>query len=221
MKKILIVEDDISIHTLIKEILLSERYKIYDAYSGTEAIMILEKENIDLILLDLMLPNINGEEIINKFNQIPIIVVSAKTSIVDKVNNLLNGADDYITKPFNNEELLARVKAKLRSKFNYSGDIIYKELKLSSDCRTLHINDDKINLTKTEYAILKQLLLSPNKIISKSRMLDLISFDTPDCDENSLKVHVSNLKKKIKKYTDKKYIESVWGIGYKITDENN
>ena len=219
MKKILIVEDDISIHNLIKEILLSEHYKILDAYSGSEAIMILEKENIDLILLDLMLPSVNGEEIIKKFSQIPIIVISAKISVDDKIKNLLNGADDYITKPFNNEELLARVKARLRNKDNYNYDLKFKELKLSIDSRILYVCDNKVNLTKTEYAILKQLLLSPNKVISKNKMLELISFDTPDCDENSLKVHISNLKKKIQKFSNKKYIESVWGIGYKIFDD--
>lgn len=219
MLKILIVEDDISIHNLIKEILLSEHYKILDAYSGSEAIMILEKENIDLILLDLMLPSVNGEEIIKKFSQIPIIVISAKISVDDKIKNLLNGADDYITKPFNNEELLARVKARLRNKDNYNYDLKFKELKLSIDSRILYVCDNKVNLTKTEYAILKQLLLSPNKVISKNKMLELISFDTPDCDENSLKVHISNLKKKIQKFSNKKYIESVWGIGYKIFDD--
>lgn len=219
MKKILIVEDDISIHNLIKEILLSEHYKILDAYSGSEAIMILEKENIDLILLDLMLPSVNGEEIIKKFSQIPIVVISAKISVDDKIKNLLNGADDYITKPFNNEELLARVKARLRNKDNYNYGLKFKELKLSIDSRILYVCDNKVNLTKTEYAILKQLLLSPNKVISKNKMLELISFDTPDCDENSLKVHISNLKKKIQKFSNKKYIESVWGIGYKIFDD--
>ena len=219
MKKILIVEDDISIHNLIKEILFREHYKLLDAYSGSEAIMILEKENVDLILLDLMLPNVNGEEIIKKFSQIPIIVISAKISVDDKIKNLLNGADDYMTKPFNNEELLARVKARLRNKDNYNHDLKFKELKLSIDNRTLYVCNNKVNLTKTEYAILKQLLLSPNKVISKNKMLELIYFDTPDCDENSLKVHISNLKKKIKKFSDNKYIESVWGIGYKIFED--
>ena len=192
MKKILIVEDDISIHNLIKEILLSEHYKILDAYSGSEAIMILEKENVDLILLDLMLPSVNGEEIIKKFSQIPIIVISAKISVDDKIKNLLNGADDYITKPFNNEELLARVKARLRNKDNYNYDLKFKELKLSIDSRILYVCDNKVNLTKTEYAILKQLILNAKQVVTKSKLLQLISVDTPDCDENSLKVHIRN-----------------------------
>lgn len=221
MKTILIVEDDMSIHNLIKELLLKEQYKVVDAYSGTEALMLIEKEEINLILLDLMLPGINGEEIIRKINNIPIIVISAKISVEDKVTNLLNGADDYITKPFSNDELLARIKVKLRSNKSVNDEIIYKELHLLNDKRTLLINNDKIYLTKTEYAILKQLLLFSNEVISKNKLLELISIDTLDCDENSLKVHISNLKKKIHRYTTNKYIESVWGIGYKMYDEQS
>lgn len=221
MKTILIVEDDMNIHNLIKKLLLKEQYKVVDAYSGTEALMLIEKEKINLILLDLMLPGINGEEIIRKINNIPIIVISAKISVEDKVTNLLNGADDYITKPFNNDELLARIKVKLRSNKSINDELIYKELHLLNDKRTLLINNNKIYLTKTEYAILKQLLLFSNEVISKNKLLELISIDTLDCDENSLKVHISNLKKKIHKFTTNKYIESVWGIGYKIYDEQS
>ena len=195
MKKILLVEDDISIHSLIKELLLKENYSIIDAYSGTEALILLEKENVNLIILDLMLPGVNGEEIIKKYNYIPIIVLSAKTNIEDKVSNLLNGADDYITKPFNNDELIARVKIRLRPNKNINSELIYKELHLLDDKRTLYINKNKIYLTKTEYAILKQLIIYQKEVISKSKLLNLIYIDTPDCDENSLKVHISNLNK--------------------------
>ena len=215
-EKILLVEDDISIHSLIKELLLKENYTIIDAYSGTEALILLEKENVNLIILDLMLPGINGEEIIKKYNYIPIIVLSAKTNVEDKVNNLLNGADDYITKPFNNDELIARVKIRLRPNKNINSELIYKELHLLDDKRTLYINKNKIYLTKTEYAILKQLIINSQEVISKNKLLNLIYIDTPDCDESSLKVHISHLNKKIYKYTNTKYIESVWGIGYKL-----
>lgn len=218
MQKIMIVEDDISIHNLIKELLLKEGYIVVSAYSGTEALLLLEREKVNLILLDLMLPGINGEEIIKKVNDIPIIVISAKSQIEDRVNNLLNGADDFIAKPFNNDELLARVKVRLRNK-SVSGELRYRELYLLEDRHTLFVNDNRVNLTRTEYAILKQLMLYCNQVISKNRLLELISLDTPDCDENSLKVHISNLKKKIGNYTDVKYIESIWGIGYKLCDE--
>ena len=218
MKKILIVEDNIDIHNLIKEILEKENYKILDAYSGTEALLLIEKEKIDLILLDLMLPGINGEEIIKQIKEIPIIVISAINSNVDKINTLLDGANDYITKPFNNEELLARVQVQLRIKENKQDNVElkYKDMFLNEENHILYIKENQVYLTKTEYAILKQLLLNPKQVVTKSKILDLISIDTQDCDENSLKVHISNIRKKIKKVTDTEYIEAVWGIGYKI-----
>lgn len=218
MKNILIVEDNIDIHNLIKEVLEKETYKVFNAYSGTEALMVLEKENIDLILLDLMLPGINGEEIIKQVKNIPTIVISAKISQEDKINVLLNGANDYITKPFDIEELLARIKVQLRIKQEKKENIElkYKDIFLNENTHTLYIKQNQIYLTKTEYAIFKQLLLTPNQVVTKSKLLELISFDTPDCDENSLKVHISNIRKKIRNITNEEYIESVWGIGFKL-----
>ena len=216
MKKILIVEDDMSIHKILEEMLEQEKYKILSAYSGTEALMILEKEDVDLILLDLMLPGLNGEEIIKKIKDIPIIVLSAKVSTEDKVNCLLSGANDYLTKPFEKNELLARIEVQLRTKKDNNSDYSFKDLKLLKDNYILKIKDKEINLTKTEYAILKQLFVYQNHVVSKSKLLDLIRFDTEDCDENSLKVHISNIRKKIKKYSNEEYIDSVWGVGFKL-----
>ena len=218
METILVVEDDIDIHNLIKKVLEKEQYKIVSAYSGTEALMLLEKENINLILLDLMLPGLNGEEIIEKIKEIPIIVISAKMSEEDKINALLNGANDYIVKPFSSQELLARVKVQLRinKDKNVNRKMQYKDMFLNEDNHILYIKEKEIYLTKTEYAILKQLLLNPKKVVTKSKLLELISADTLDCDENSLKVHISNIRKKIRKVTNEEYIESVWGIGFKI-----
>ena len=219
MKKILVVEDNIDIHNLIREILEKAQYQVLNAYSGTEALMILEKENIDLILLDLMLPGMTGEEFIAKVKNIPIIVVSAKTTSEDKVSVLLSGASDYITKPFDSSELLARVKVQLRTiRHSNTIELKYKDMFLNQNNRCLFINNQKITLTKTEYAILKQLLLNPNQVTTKSKLLELISNDTLDCDENSLKVHISNIRKKIKSISSNEYIESVWGIGFKICD---
>ncbi len=218
MKKILIVEDDISIHNALEELLQKANYKTYNAYSGTEAMLLLEKEKYDLILLDLMLPAISGEKIIEVVKDTPIIVLSAKISSEDKVNCLLSGADDYITKPFDNKELLARIEVQLRPKNKSSRILRFKELELLNDSHTLLVCDNKINLTKTEYAILKQLLLNPTQVITKNKLLDLISIDTDDCDENSLRVHISNLRKKIRTYTKTDYIESIWGIGFKIKE---
>lgn len=219
IKKILIIEDDISIHYIIEELLKKENYITYNAYSGTEALMLLEKNKYDLILLDIMLPAISGEKIIEKVTNTPIIVLSAKASTDDKVNCLLSGASDYVTKPFDSKELLARIAVQLRqNKFNNNATLKYKDLELLDDKHTLIVCNKKINLTKTEYAILKQLLLNTNQVISKNKLLDLISDDTEDCDENSLRVHISNLRKKIKRYTNHKYIESIWGIGFKIQE---
>ena len=218
MKKILLVEDNKEIHDLIKNALEKERYIVKNAYSGTEALIILEKENVDIILLDLMLPGINGEEIIKKIKSIPIIVISAKVSNEDKINSLLIGANDYITKPFDMDELLARVKVQLRINNTSKNDLKYKEMTLNCMNHTLILNDQKISLTKTEYNILQELLLEPNRVVTKSRLIELMSNDTLNFDENSLKVHISNIRKKIKQVTDKEYIESVWGIGFKMVD---
>ena len=219
MKKILLVEDNKEIHDLIKNALEKERYIVKNAYSGTEALIILEKENVDIILLDLMLPGINGEENIKKIKSIPIIVISAKVSNEDKINSLLIGANDYITKPFDMDELLARVKVQLRiNNTSKNNDLKYKEMTLNCMNHTLILNDQKISLTKTEYNILQELLLEPNRVVTKSRLIELMSNDTLNFDENSLKVHISNIRKKIKQVTDKEYIESVWGIGFKMVD---
>lgn len=221
MKNILIVEDNVDIHNLIKEVLEKEHYRVLSSYTGIEAIKTIEKEKIDLILLDLMLPEINGEEIVKKVKNIPIIVISAKIAPEDKVNVLLNGANDYITKPFNVEELLARVKVQLRidNKKEKNEELKYKDLSLSKeDNHTLYIKDKIIYLTKTEYAILKQLLLNPKQVVTKTKILETLSEDSLYCDENSLKVHISNIRKKIKNVTTEEYIEAVWGIGFKMKE---
>ena len=221
MKTILVVEDNTDIHNLLKEVLEKEKYRVVDSYSGTEALMLLEKEKVDLILLDLMLPGLNGEEIIKKVKDIPIIVISAKISPEDKVNALLSGANDYLTKPFSTEELLARIQVQLRIKRNSKENIKdielkYKQMVLNPENHTICVEGNSIYLTKTEYAIVKQLLLNPKQVVTKSKLLDFISQDTLDCDENSLKVHISNIRKKIRKVSEEQYIESVWGIGFKM-----
>lgn len=221
MKNILIVEDNIDIHNLIREVLEKEHYRVLSSYTGTEAMRIIENERIDLILLDLMLPEINGEEIVKKVKDTPIIVISAKISTEDKVNVLLNGANDYLTKPFNVEELLARIKVQLRidNKKEKNEDLTYKDMRLSKeDVHTLYIKEKSIYLTKTEYAILKQLLLSPKNVVTKTKLLEQLSEDSLYCDENSLKVHMSNIRKKIKTVTTDEYIEAVWGIGFKMKE---
>ncbi len=224
MKKILIVEDDLDIHNLIKDILEKEKYMVLSAYSGLDAISLIEKNDIDLILLDLMLPKIAGEEIIKKVTDIPIIVISAKISTEDKVNSLTIGANDYITKPFDTNELLARIKVQLRMN-KKEENLVYKDMILERTTHNLYINKEKISLTKIEYQILEQLLLNPKEIITKTKLIVLLNSNnnnnliyTKQYDENSLKVHISNIRKKIRNITKAEYIESVWGIGFKLYD---
>lgn len=222
MKKILVVEDDMDIHNLIKNVIEKERYEVISAYSGTEAILLIEKNSIDLILLDLMLPGLSGEEVIKRIKNIPIIVISAKTSTEDKVNVLTIGANDYITKPFDTNELLARIKVQLRTnKREKNENLVYKDMILEGSTHTLYIKKEKISLTKTEYTILEQLLLKPKEVITKTKLIQLLNNNiiyTKQYDENSLKVHISNIRKKIRNVTNDEYIESVWGIGFKLYD---
>lgn len=223
MEKILIVEDDRDISNLIKKILSSQKYETISAYSGAEAIQNIKKNSIDLILLDLMLPDMAGEEIIETVKDIPIIVISAKISINDKVKALYSGANDYISKPFDENELLARIEVQLRRN-NKNKELIYKDMVLDEETHILYIQKRKVNLTKTEYTILKQLLLNPKKVLTKTKLIQILnqsnitSVETQPYDENILKVHISNIRKKIKSITNNEYIESIWGIGFKMYD---
>ena len=225
MKKILVVEDDVDIHNFIKKVLEKENYEVISAYLGRDIDLLLENNNIDLVLLDLMLPDISGEEVLKKIKDIPVIVISAKIASEDKVNLLSNGANDYTTKPFDVNELLARIKVQFRlNQKEENKDLKYKDLSLDKTAPILHIKTQKINLTKTEYLILKQLLLNPRKVISKTKLIQIINSNdkvAPEImpyDESSLKVHISNIRKKIKNVSDNEYIESVWGIGFKLYD---
>ena len=174
----------------------------------------------DLILLDLMLPGLNGEDVLPKIKGIPVIVVSAKADIEHKVDLLLGGAADYVTKPFHMKELLARISVHLRNAEGMfsSSELIFGEITLHMDTHIVKIKDTEIRLTRTEYAILKLLMQNPAQVVTKSLLLDGISADTPDCTESSLKMHISNLRKKLREATDKDYIEAVWGIGFKMRE---
>lgn len=221
MKTILIVDDDVYIGDMLEELLTKENYDVGRAYSGTEALMYLSSRRPDLILLDLMLPGLSGEELLPLIKGIPVIVVSAKAEVSDKVSLLLGGAADYVTKPFDTSELLARITVQLRKNdVPESSDILsFDTISLNTETRAVTVSDTPVRLTQTEYAILKLLMANPSQVITKSVMLDRISEDTPDCTESSLKVHISNLRKKLKAVNGKDYIEAVWGIGFKLNEE--
>lgn len=218
MKNILIIDDDIHIGNVLEETLKKEGYGILRAYSGTEALLVLSQTKPDLVLLDLMLPGLNGEEVLPQIKDIPVIVLSAKVDVESKVDLLLGGAADYVTKPFNTKELLARIAVQLRNTTNTveSSVLTFGEMELNTDTHIVTIGTNYIKLTRTENAILKLLIKNPTQVITKSLMLDRISDDTPDCTESSLKMHISNLRKKLREVTNKDYIEAVWGIGFKL-----
>lgn len=224
MKIIMIVDDDVCIGDMLEELLAKENYCTVRAYSGTEALLYLSSHRPDLILLDLMLPGLSGEELLPLIRNIPVIVLSAKANVSDKVELLLGGASDYVTKPFDRAELLARIAVQLR-KAEVSEDVSsvfsFDDIRLDTASRTVTVSDMPVRLTKTEYAILKLLIRNPSQVITKSLMLERISEDTPDCVESSLKVHVSNLRRKLKEINGKDYIEAVWGIGFKLNEDLN
>lgn len=218
METILIIDDDVAIGNLEQEVLEWEGYLVQRAYSGTEALLLLKEKKPDLILLDLMLPGMSGEDILPQIQGIPVIVVSAKTAVEDKVELLLGGAVDYLTKPFDMKELLARIKVRLREKssLRLSPVYTYEELTIDTASHSVCVAEKQINLTRTEYAILKLLMQNPEQVIAKSVLLDCISMDTPDCTENSLKTHISHLRSKLREASGKDYVESVWGIGFRL-----
>lgn len=195
MKNILIIDDDIHIGNFIEEALTQEGYRVSRAYSGTEALLVLSHSKLDLILLDLMLPGLNGEAVLPKIQGIPVIVVSAKIDIDNKVDLLLGGAADYVTKPFHIGELLARIFVQLKNSDGAPGASVlsYDDITLHTDTHMVNVKDTGIKLTRTEFAE-----------------------DTPDCTKNSLKMHISNLRKKLREVTGRDYIEAVWGIGFKL-----
>lgn len=218
MKNILIIDDDIYIGNVLEEALAKEGYRVSHAYSGTEALFVLSQSKPDLVLLDLMLPGLNGEEVLPQIKGIPVIILSAKVDIDNKVELLLSGAVDYVTKPFNTKELLARIAVQLRNFTNApaASTLTFDDITLNTDTHIVTIGTSEIKLTRTEYAILKLLMQNSTQIITKSRLLDHISEDTPDCTESSLKTHISHLRAKLRKVRDKDYIEAVWGIGFKM-----
>ena len=228
MANLLVVEDDSDINGLLCKILIQNGYDVRGAYSGSEAKMCIEQFEYDLIILDLMLPGVSGEELIKEIRKnyfMPIIVSSAKTSTEDKISVLKLGADDFIIKPFDINELLARVEAQLRrytkfsTKNNINNKIIHKNLELDIDSRQVFVNKKEVNLTVIEFDILNLLITNPNKVFTRSNLFESVWNDEFMGYDNTVNVHVSNLRNKISKFDkDNEYIQTVWGIGFKIKE---
>ncbi|MCX4313383.1 MAG: response regulator transcription factor [Clostridia bacterium] len=221
MKNILIIDDDIHIGNLLEKALTDEGYGVMRAYSGTEAIYVLSQSKPDLVLLDLMLPGLSGEEVLTHIKNIPVIVLSAKIDVDNKIGLLRGGAVDYVTKPFHVKELSARIAAQLRI-FDSLGKaevLSFDGIELDTSAHCVTVNGVEIKPTRTEYAILKLLMRNKTKVVPKSLLLERVSEDTPDCTESSLKTHISNLRKKLREASGKDYLEAVWGIGFRLKSE--
>lgn len=227
-ENILVVEDDVDINNLITKTLEKQNYKVTQAFSGSEALLQLSISQYTLMLLDLMLPGMCGEEIISKIRdekEIPIIVISAKTSLKDKVNVLNIGADDYITKPFESEEIIARVNSQLRRYRKYeistpSNQIYkFKNITLEGETRTVKVKGEEIHLTGHEFDILSILIKNPDKVYSRESLYEQVWKNGYYGEDNSVNVHISNIRKKIKSVSkDEDYIKTVWGIGFKLNN---
>ena len=244
MPNILIVEDDININNLLCEVLTKSGYECEQAFSGTEAKLLLNmKENAyTLVLLDLMLPGASGEDVlkeIRKKGKLPVIVLTAKDSIDDKIGVLTDGADDYITKPFEIREVLARIQVQLRhieaeteaetqvetevktkagiQKGQGSGRLEFRDMVLTRSTFEVSIGGRVLpKITKQEFAILELLLKNPKQVFSKEDIFEY-AWDEPYMGETkTLDVHISNIRKKIKTVTPDEYIETIWGIGYRL-----
>lgn len=220
MNKILVVEDDNDINSLLVD-LLSPIYLVKSAYAGSEAKMLLEKDEYDLIILDLMLPGLTGEqliEMIRKDSQVPIIVITAKVDVNVLVDVLEIGANDYIAKPFNTKEVLARIASQLK---HHNSSVEKKELTvghlvLDVNSYQIFINGEALVLTQKEYEILKLLMSHPNRVFTKANLYEQIWKDTYYGDDNTISVHISRLRNKIKDNTNEDLIETVWGVGFKL-----
>ena len=218
---ILIAEDDKDIRELLKLYLESEGYRILEAENGRLALELAQKEQPDMAVLDVMMPEMNGLEVtraLRKSSEIPILILSAKSTDNDKILGLNLGADDYIAKPFNPMEIVARVKAQLRRTVRASGEILkVRELSLNTTSFVLTKNDKQIFLTPTEYKILAQLMKSPGQIFTRVQLYEAVAGDFFSNDDNTMMVHISKLREKIEDDPKSpKYIITVRGLGYKI-----
>ncbi len=222
MEPILIIEDDTDINNVIAEALSKAGYECVQAFSGTEGLLYAQSRAFSLVLLDLMLPGMTGEVLLPKLKeklQVPVIVLSAKDGLDSKVALLTAGAEDYLTKPFEIQELLARVTVQLR---RYGGGaaqtkmLTYKEMELCESTFSVRVRGRELTLTKQEFKILELLLSHPDRVYSKQDIYDYAWDDVYIGEDKTINVHISNIRKKIKAVTAEEYIETVWGIGFRL-----
>ena len=224
---ILVVEDDPDINRLLCRILTDGGYDVRPAFSGSEAVLWAEQYEYDLVLLDLMLPGLTGEEFIAQMRRkktMPILVLSAKAGLEDRVNVLRLGADDFISKPFDNAEVLARVEAQLRRYRQFSapaeaGEVLrLGDLVLDREAVRVTAGGKDVALTAREFEILALLLSHPKKVYTREQLYENVWGGEYMGDDNTVNVHISNLRSKLGKFSDREYIKTVWGIGFKMNE---
>ena len=224
MEKILIVEDDIHINEMLCELLKKSGYSPLPAYSGTEALLVLPQGGIGLVLLDLMLPGKTGEEVLSDIRKtwdIPIIVLTARADKETTTKLLRAGADDYVAKPFDNNELLARIEVQIRKKSTESkpADCSFRDLRLDFDCFDVVAGGKRANLSKREFEIMKLMMSHPSKVFTKNNLYESVWGGEFLGDDNTINVHISNIRAKLEQTRPEvEYIQTVWGIGYKIKE---
>ena len=219
METIAVIEDNVLTGDMITDVLVGEGFQVIRAYSGTEALYLLKQKKPDLILLDLILPGLDGEGVLEHIKGIPVIVLSSKAEVEDKINLLNEGACDYITKPFHKKELIARILVQLRKRKTPAEESILSVGDLRLDPLSLEVSMDAqaAKLTRTECGILKLLMSHSGYTLSRDLLLDSISYETPDCTEKSLKQHIYNLRKKLNSLHSGVQIETVRSVGFKLS----
>ena len=222
MYNILVCDDDKAIVEAIEIYLSQEGYHILKAYDGEQALKILETEEVHLLVLDVMMPRLDGIRATLKIREkhsIPIIILSAKSEDVDKILGLNVGADDYVTKPFDIKEVLARVAVQIRRmEGSFSeGNLVYQGLELDRENFCVRVDQTELpKITRQEFSILELLLKHPKKVFSKEEIFEYAWEEAYMGETKTLDVHISNIRKKIKSVTSKEYIETIWGIGYRL-----
>ncbi len=219
MQKILIIEDDAENNQIIREYLEKHGYSCMQAYSGSEGKLLFSMESYDLILLDLMLPGITGEELVSLFSEkAPVIVLSAKSKLDNKVEVLSAGAEDYICKPFDLPELLVRIQVQLRrrNKINSQKIYTYRTWTLNSDTQEMVANGEQIELTHHEFLMIELFIQNPKRVFTKQMIYEYAWGEEYLAEDKSINVHISNIRSKLKKSGTDTYIQTVWGIGFKL-----
>ena len=222
MSRLLIIEDDVNINEMLQEAFGKKGYELVSAYSGTEGILRIEKETYQMVILDLMLPGMDGQQVLKNIREksnVPVIVLSAKDELDTKVDLLMSGASDYMTKPFELKELEARVLVQLRNAAGKNEVFLeYRDLRIDREGKKVILCGKPLSLTAQEYRILELLLKHPQKVFTKNEIYEYAWEEYYMGEDKTINVHISNIRQKMKKITQEEYIETVWGMGFKLAE---